>query len=290
VHTQPIPPPLTVQNSTASVPTSYILSWYNTTILRAISVLVCLSVSLSVCVSQKLQDQTSRNFLYVLSVAVARFCSDDSAILYVLPVLWMTSCFHIMRQIQIHRELFTVNRQVAPLDCASADEVYMSLRTLIRSKTAQECTFLIVLIGDYCTARLDVAYSGALQITNLILNLNLTALLALRCAVVRRFWWTTWSSQTRRRGGDEWRSRQMVPCSSVTRSHVTRPSTRAERTTASATTRAQFNSSLTVSDARWLDDTSLYTVSQKTSLLWLDITLTRVNGFWHFLAEVLLIK
>jgi len=66
-----------------------------------------------------------------------------------------------MRQIQIHRELFIVNRQVAPLDCASADEVYMSLRTLIRSKTAQECTFLIVFIGDYCTARLDVAYIAA---------------------------------------------------------------------------------------------------------------------------------
>jgi len=39
--------------------------------------------------------------LYMLPVAVARSFSDDSAICYVLPVLWMTSCFHIMRQIQI---------------------------------------------------------------------------------------------------------------------------------------------------------------------------------------------
>jgi len=47
------------------------------------------SVSTSVCLclsartSQKSQVQTSRNFLYVLSVAVARFCSDNVAIRYV---------------------------------------------------------------------------------------------------------------------------------------------------------------------------------------------------------------
>jgi len=34
----------------------------------------------------------------------------------------------------------------------------------------------------------------------------------------------------------------------------------------------------------------IYTVSQKTSHLWLAITLTHMNGFWHFLAEMLLIK
>jgi len=33
-----------------------------------------------------------------------------------------------------------------------------------------------------------------------------------------------------------------------------------------------------------------YTVSQKTSHLWLAITLTNVNGFWYFLAEMLPIK
>lgn len=44
-----------------------------------------------------------------------------SLISYVLPVLRIASCFHIMGQIQIHywslrrRELFTVSRQVAPL-------------------------------------------------------------------------------------------------------------------------------------------------------------------------------
>jgi len=36
----------------------------------------------------------------------------------------------------------------------------------------------------------------------------------------------------------------------------------------------------------------MYTVSQKTSHLWLAITLTvtHMNGFWYFLAEMLLIK
>jgi len=33
-----------------------------------------------------------------------------------------------------------------------------------------------------------------------------------------------------------------------------------------------------------------YTVSQKTSHLWLAITLTCMNGFWYFLAEMLPIK
>jgi len=47
--------------------------------------------------------------------------SDDSAIRCVLPVLWMTLCFHIMGQMQIQAvdELFTVTRQVA-LEAKSA--------------------------------------------------------------------------------------------------------------------------------------------------------------------------
>ena len=32
----------------------------------------------------------------MLAVAVARSFSDDSAICYLLPVLWMTSCLHII--------------------------------------------------------------------------------------------------------------------------------------------------------------------------------------------------
>ena len=64
-------------------------------------------VSLSACgfvyslTSQKVRVQTSRNSLYLLPVAVARSSTDYSAIRYVLPVLWMTSCFHVMAQIQV---------------------------------------------------------------------------------------------------------------------------------------------------------------------------------------------
>jgi len=69
--------------------------------------------------------RTSRNFLCMLSVAVPRSSSDDSATRYVLPVLWMTSFFDIIGRTQrqsrsLRRsELFTVTRQVAPLNCAS---------------------------------------------------------------------------------------------------------------------------------------------------------------------------
>jgi len=59
----------------------------------------------------------------MLPVAVARYSSDDGAMYYVLPVLWMTSRFHITAQIQIQtrslqrNELFTVTCLVAPLNC-----------------------------------------------------------------------------------------------------------------------------------------------------------------------------
>jgi len=40
--------------------------------------------------------QTSSNFRFMLHVAVARFSSDSAAMGYLLPVLWMTSCTHIL--------------------------------------------------------------------------------------------------------------------------------------------------------------------------------------------------
>jgi len=49
--------------------------------------------------------------------------SDNNAIHYVLQIPWMTSCFYIIGQTQIQAwslrrgELFTANRQVAPLNC-----------------------------------------------------------------------------------------------------------------------------------------------------------------------------
>jgi len=63
---------------------------------NAMSVSVCLSVRSGISKTRnkcELHVQTSRNFHYMLSVAVAmaRSSSDDSAIWYALPVLWMTS-------------------------------------------------------------------------------------------------------------------------------------------------------------------------------------------------------
>jgi len=54
---------------------------------------VCMSVCLSSRICQKPHVQISRNFLSVLSAAVARWFSDDNGIRYVLPVLLLTSCF-----------------------------------------------------------------------------------------------------------------------------------------------------------------------------------------------------
>jgi len=65
---------------------------------------VCLPY-LSVCV-----------FVCPLAYLKNHMSTDDSAIHYVLPVLWMTSSLRITRQIQIQAigELFTATRQVAP--------------------------------------------------------------------------------------------------------------------------------------------------------------------------------
>jgi len=57
--------------------------------------LVCMSVILSACISQK-HVQTSQNFLYILPVAMAHISCNDSELCYVFPVLWMTSCSAIL--------------------------------------------------------------------------------------------------------------------------------------------------------------------------------------------------
>ena len=58
----------------------------------------CMSVCLSARTSQKPHTQTSRNFLHMLTMVMARSSSNSNAMRYVLPVLGMTSCFHIMGQ------------------------------------------------------------------------------------------------------------------------------------------------------------------------------------------------
>jgi len=61
-----------------------------------VSVCLCCGSISDARVSQKRQAQTVRNFLYTLPVEVSQSTSDDRAVCYVLPVLWMTSCFHIL--------------------------------------------------------------------------------------------------------------------------------------------------------------------------------------------------
>jgi len=60
---------------------------------------VCKPICLSVCLLPFLKNTVRilRNFLYTLPVVVARFFSDISTICDVLPVLWMTPCFHIIK-------------------------------------------------------------------------------------------------------------------------------------------------------------------------------------------------
>ena len=65
-------------------------------ISMSVCLYVCLSFSLSARISYKPRIETLQNFLGVLPVAVTRFFSDDSAIRYVLPVMWITSYFHMM--------------------------------------------------------------------------------------------------------------------------------------------------------------------------------------------------
>jgi len=57
---------------------------------------VCLFVCLSTSDSPESPVRSSQNFLFPLSMSVARSFSGGVAICYVLPILWMTSCLHIM--------------------------------------------------------------------------------------------------------------------------------------------------------------------------------------------------
>jgi len=61
--------------------------------VRSIEIGVSVCLSARPLTSQKRHAQTSLNFLSTLPVAVARSSSDGNSLRYVLPVLWMTSCF-----------------------------------------------------------------------------------------------------------------------------------------------------------------------------------------------------
>ena len=100
------------------------------------TVSVCLSVRSSLRPLAYLKNphvRTIRNSLYMLPVAVARSSSDNSAIRYVLPVLWMTFARNgVNRDTVAVGELLTVTRQTAP----RTKSVIVSVVLLIRLSTA----------------------------------------------------------------------------------------------------------------------------------------------------------
>jgi len=112
--------------SVFSLPPCYFAHWERCKVLQSACLYVCLwvcrclSVCLSIRISRKQHVHISRNFLYMLSVAVALSFCDDNAIHYVLPVLWMTSCVQIQIQTRSLRrsELFNVARHDVPSTCA----------------------------------------------------------------------------------------------------------------------------------------------------------------------------
>jgi len=83
---------------------------------------ICVWVCLSACTSQK---QLSK----LHDIDVQPVAMVPSALTTIQRFLWMTSRFHIMRQVQIQgwsrrrSELFTTTRQVAPLNCSAKGEV-----------------------------------------------------------------------------------------------------------------------------------------------------------------------
>jgi len=59
------------------------------------SMSVCLCVCLSARISSEQHARSLPIFLCLLAIAVARFPSGVVPICYVLPVLWITSCFFL---------------------------------------------------------------------------------------------------------------------------------------------------------------------------------------------------
>jgi len=73
--------------------------------------------------SQKPHEQISPNFLYILLVAMVWSSFSDSAIHYILPVLWMMSCFYTIERMSQKSKTMLIFRpvhQVAALGVKSA--------------------------------------------------------------------------------------------------------------------------------------------------------------------------
>jgi len=88
------------------------------------------SVCLSAHIAQKAHVQTSWTFC-TLHVAMAQSSSDDNAIRYAPPVLWMTSRFHIIGHIwrQLHPSMLPPT-DWHPLDSPLHNGVWLLRRTM----------------------------------------------------------------------------------------------------------------------------------------------------------------
>jgi len=86
----------------------------------AMCVFVCLCVCLSACISKKTTCPNLTNFSVHVNYGCGLSSSDDNATRYVSPVLWMTSCFHIMGQIQIQAWSLRCNDIILAERCNSS--------------------------------------------------------------------------------------------------------------------------------------------------------------------------
>jgi len=92
---------------------------------------------------RKPHGQTSSNFLCMFTTAVARSSSGSIAIRYVLPVLWITSCYHIMGRMVRHTFL---NASIPKKFCPQVERPATSLHGL--RPGAGEVCYLRLLCSD----------------------------------------------------------------------------------------------------------------------------------------------
>jgi len=63
------------------------------------------------------------HILYMLPIAVARSSADGVAVCYVLPVLWMTSCFFLLGSMVRHVHWYNVAIESGAAETASNEMI-----------------------------------------------------------------------------------------------------------------------------------------------------------------------
>ena len=108
------------------------------------TVSVCMSAYVRLFgISQKPHVQTSRNFLYMLSVVMARSSSDNHAIRYLFPVSWMASRFPIMHHMA---------RGVGNIDVSAVLKQVVEISNVF-ARTITLFDFIVVYSGSKLRAR-----------------------------------------------------------------------------------------------------------------------------------------